>query len=334
MKIAIIGAGSWGTALAQLLGTSGYNVNIWARRPEVVANINSKHINPRYLSDIELSHNIVASLSYEDCLFNAGAVAVVTPSNLMRGVGRALYDHVDSELPIIICSKGVEAESGMLATQVFASELGNEQRLAVLSGPNHAEEIIKGLPAATVIASSSSTTAAFFQKIFATEHFRTYVSDDVRGVEICAAFKNVIAIAVGIASGLGLGDNTSALLMTRGLAEMSRLTVAMGGKALTCMGLAGAGDLIATCTSEHSRNRRFGEMVAQGKTLDDFTKQTHMVVEGALACKTLAPLAAAYDVELPITDVIRGILWEGADVHVSADLLLKRPLKEEFYGLE
>lgn len=334
MKIGVIGAGSWGTAIAQLLGRSGHNVNIWARRPEVVSSINCDHVNPRYLTDQVLSSNIVATLAYSDCLLNASAVAVVTPSNLMRGVARALARYAPADLPVIICSKGVEAGSGLLPVEVFASEMGNSDRFAVLSGPNHAEEVVKGMPSATVVASSSHDTAAFFQDVFATDDFRTYTSDDVVGVELCAASKNVIAIAVGLSYGLGYGDNTAALLMTRGLAEMSRLAVALDGKAITCMGLAGMGDLVATCTSEHSRNRRFGEMIAAGKTLDDFKEQTHMVAEGALACKTLMPLAESVHVELPIIDVVRSVVWEGADAAEAAKALAQRPLKEEFYGLE
>lgn len=333
MKIAVIGAGSWGTALAQLLAGNGHNVGLWARKPEVVKAINAEHRNPRYLSDVELSEGIVATLSHRDTLLRARAAVIVTPSNLMRGVARALADCADADLPIVICSKGVEEGSGLLPVEVFESEMGNAGRLAVLSGPNHAEEVIRNVPAATVIASQSPETAAFFQELFATDTFRTYVSGDVCGVELCAAFKNVIAIAVGLSYGLGFGDNTAALLLTRGLAEMSRLVVACGGNALTCMGLAGTGDLVATCMSPHSRNRRFGEMVAAGKTLEDFTAETHMVAEGALACKTLGTLAARHNVELPITEIVRGIVWEGADPRAGAAKLADRPLTTEFYGI-
>lgn len=333
MKIAVIGAGSWGTALAQLLAGNGYNVGLWARKSEVVTTINTKHRNPRYLSDVELHENIVATLSYRDTLLRARAAVVVTPSNLMRGVACALADVVDADFPVIICSKGVERDSGLLPIEVFEAEMGNEQRFAVLSGPNHAEEVIKGIPSGTVIASSSADTATFFQDMFATDTFRTYTSDDVCGVELCAAFKNVIAIAVGLSYGLGYGDNTAAMLMTRGLAEMSRLVVRAGGQALTCMGLAGTGDLIATCMSSHSRNRRFGELLARGGTLDGFTEQTHMVAEGALACRTLKTLSDHFAVELPITDVVRDIVWEGSDPRAGVGILTGRPLTTEFYGL-
>lgn len=333
MKIAVIGAGSWGTALAQVLAGNGHNVGLWARKPEVVQAINAEHHNPRYLSDEVLSERIVATLSHEDALLRAKAAVIVTPSNLLRGVGRALDAAADPRLPIVVCSKGVEEGSGLLPIDVMASEMGGRERFAVLSGPNHAEEVIRGVPAATVVASPSADTAAFFQELFATEAFRTYTSDDVCGVELCAAFKNVIAIAVGLSYGMGYGDNTAALLLTRGLAEMSRLVVACGGQALTCMGLAGAGDMVATCMSRHSRNRRFGEMLAGGRTLDDFAAETHMVAEGALACKTIGVLADAHGVELPIANVVRGIVWEGLDARVAAESLASRPLTTEFYGI-
>ena len=266
MKVAVIGAGSWGTALAQTLALNGHNVSLWARKDSVVHGINHEHVNPRYLSDAKLSNNIVATTSYRDALHRAKAAVIVTPSNLLRGVAR-------------------------------------------------------------------QDTAVLFRDLFASPTFRTYTSDDVTGVELCAAFKNVIAIAVGVAYGLGYGDNTAAMLMTRGLAEMSRLTVKCGGQAITCMGLAGAGDLIATCTSEHSRNRSFGVELAKGGTLDAYRERTHMVVEGALACKTLKTLSDAYDVELPITDVVRSVVWEGADPKAAAKDLFARPLTTEFYGL-
>lgn len=333
MKIAVIGAGSWGTALANLLAGNGHNVSLWARRLEVVSSINKEHRNPRYLSDVELHPDVVATLSHRDALLRARAAVIVTPSNLLRGTARALADAVDADFPIIICSKGVEDKSGLLPIEVFEAEMGNADRLAVLSGPNHAEEVIKSVPSGTVIASSSKPTAELFRDLFAAPHFRTYISHDVNGVELCAAFKNVIAIAVGASYGLGYGDNTAAMIMTRGLAEMSRLVVKAGGEAITCMGLAGTGDLIATCTSEHSRNRRFGKMLAEGKTLDDFTAETHMVAEGALACKTLGILSAHYGVELPITDVVRAVVWEGADPRSLASSLAERPLTTEFYGI-
>ncbi len=332
-EVAVIGAGSWGTALSQLLALNGHRIRLWARNAEVVHIVNAEHYNPRYLSDQPLSESIVATLSYAEAIDGADAVVIVTPSSILRSVAQTLSALVDAATPIIVCSKGVEEGSGLLPLEVFESELGGVERLAVLSGPNHAEEVIKGIHSATVIASSSEATACFFQELFATDFFRTYISDDTCGVELCAAFKNVIAIAVGLSYGLKFGDNTAALLITRGLAEMGRLVKACGGNTITCMGLAGTGDLIATCMSEHSRNRRFGETLAQGATLNDFSVETHMVVEGAYACKTLKTLADLYHVELPITDVVRGVVWEGVDLETSIEALTSRSLKAEFWGL-
>lgn len=333
MKIAVIGAGSWGTALAQHLALKNHEVVIWARNPQVIETINSKHYNPRYLNDITLSESITATASYEECLDQAQAVVVVTPSNLLRQFAQALAPFMDTELPIIICSKGIEEETGLLPIEVFEAEVGNADRLAVLSGPNHAEEVSKQIPSATVIASSNKNLALFFQEVFVSDSFRTYISNDPTGVELCGAFKNVIAIAVGLSYGYGFGDNTAALLITRGIAEMSRLVHACGGQPLTCMGLAGCGDMVATCTSQHSRNRRFGELLAKKGTLDDFTTDTHMIVEGALACRTLQTLAKKYQVDIPITQMVYGVIWEGTDVEQAAKDLTERPLTTEFYGL-
>ena len=333
MRIAVIGAGSWGTALAQVLAGNGHDVGLWERKPEVAAAINADHRNPRYLSDVVLSERIAATSSHEEVLEGACAAVIVTPSSIMRDVADRLAGLVGEDFPVIVCSKGVEEGSGLLPVEVFEAEMGNATRLAVLSGPNFAAEVIRGIPSGTVVASPDAGTAAFFQELFASDAFRTYASDDVIGVELCAAFKNVIAIAVGVSYGIGFGDNTAAMLMTRGIAEMSRLVVRCGGQALTCMGLAGTGDLVATCTSEHSRNRRFGKLLAEGGTLEEFTERTHMVVEGALACRTLKTLADAYGVELPITDVVRSVVWEGADPRDVAKTLTSRPLTTEFYGL-
>ena len=362
MRVAVIGAGSWGTALALVLAEAGHEVVLWARTPEWARAINEEHRNPRYLSDYRLPSAIRATAEYAAACDGAEAVVIVTPSAALRSVAadlrelvapaehrnpRYLSDYrlpsairataeyacacegaeavvivtpsaalrsvaadlrelIAPKVPIVICSKGVEEKMGLLPIDTFAAELGGAGRMAVLSGPTHAEEVICRKPSAAVVASADEGTALFFRDLFATRFFRTYTSDDPVGVELCAAFKNVIAIAVGISYGMGFGDNTAAMLITRGLAEMSRMVVAAGGEAITCMGLGGAGDMVVTCMSQHSRNRRFGERyVARGLTLDDFTAQTHMVVEGAIACKTLATLEARYGVDLPLTDTVR-----------------------------
>lgn len=331
MKVSVIGAGSWGTALAHVLGSKGNQVSLWARKQEVCDGINEHHRNPRYLVDCDISENITASTSYEDVLRDTHAVVIVTPSSILRETCVSIAPFVSEDTPIIICSKGVEEGSGLVPVEIFEAELGNAARLAALAGPNHAEEVVLGIPAGTVIASSNEDTARFFQELFATNAFRTYISEDVVGVEVCAAAKNVVAIACGISYGMGYGDNTASLLMTRGLAEMSRLVSACGGMPMTCLGLAGVGDLIATCTSEHSRNRTFGYRLAGGTTLEEYKAETHMVVEGALACRTLKALADSVGVELPIAAAVRSVVWEGADAKLMAASLFDRELKPEFY---
>ena len=319
MRVAVIGAGSRGTALALVLAEAGHEIMLWARTPEVARAINEEHRNPRYLSDYRLPSAIRATAEYAAACDGAEAVVIVTPSAALRSVAADLRELVAPATPIVICSKGVEEKTGLLPIDTFAAELGGAGRMAVLSGPTHAEEVICRKPSAAVVASADEGTALFFRDLFATRFFRTYTSDDPVGVELCAAFKNVIAIAVGISYGMGFGDNTAAMLITRGLAEMSRMVVAAGGEALTCM-------------SQHSRNRRFGEQyVARGLTLDDFTAQTHMVVEGAIACKTLATLEARYGVDLPLTDTVRSVVWEGVNPREAAAALIDRPLKSEFY---
>lgn len=311
MRVAVIGAGSWGTALALVLAEAGHGRMLWARTPGVARAINEEHRNPRYLSDYRLPSAIRATADYACACEGAEAVVIVTPSAALRSVAADLRELIAPGTPIVICSKGCGGRQAFCLSIPSPPSWGMRY-MAVLSGPTHAEEVICRKPSAAVVASADEGTALFFRDLFATRFFRTYTSDDPVGVELCAAFKNVIAIAVGISYGMGFGGNTAAMLITRGLAEMSRMVVAAGGEALTCMGLGGAGDMVVTCMSQHSRNRRFGEQyVARGLTLDDFTAQTHMVVEGAIACKTLATLEARYEVDLPLTDTVRSVVWEG-----------------------
>lgn len=334
MNVAVIGSGSWGTALAQVLGGKGENVVLWARREEVAESINERHVNPAYLSNAELSDNITCTTSLPKALEGADVAVMVTPSRYVRETAEQMRGHISDSTPIVVCSKGVEEGTGLLLTQVVAEVLGFEDRIVVLSGPTHAEEVVFAQPSATVIAGTGESTVTFVRDLFFTEKFRTYASDDPVGVELCGAFKNVIAIAVGISYGMGYGDNTAALLITRGLAEMSRMVVACGGEAITCMGLGGAGDMVVTCMSRHSRNRRFGQdYVACGKTLADFERDTHMVVEGAIACRTLESLSEKHGVELPLTDAVREIVWNDGNLVELARALFMRPLRSEFYGI-
>ena len=331
-RVAVIGAGSWGTAVSWVLSGKGLEVRMWCHSAEVARGIADEGHNPRYLTDIALT-GITASTELDEVLEGADAVVFVTPSTSVREISSACRPLISPSTPLVMLSKGVEADTGLLLTEILEEELGGRDRIAGLSGPNHAEEVSRGIPSATVVASDDEGCALFFQELFNTYAFRVYTSGDVTGVELCAACKNIIAIANGVAMGYGYGDNTSAMIMTRGLAEMSRLAQAKGGDPLTCMGLAGMGDLIATCTSRHSRNRLLGEMISEGKTLDDFIARTHMVAEGATASKTVTALAERLGVDMPIAKVARRLVWEGCTVEEGVDALLSRTPKPELHGI-
>lgn len=330
MKVAVIGAGSWGTATTSILAENGHEVVIWAREQEIADGINANKRNPLYLPDIDLGQATRSTTDLAEALTGAEAVVMVTPSFAVREMAEKMKPHLAGGVPVVMLSKGVERDTGLLLTEVLTDVFGARAKIAALSGPNHAEEVSRRIPSATVVASRDPEVARLFQTIFSHPMFRVYTSSDVIGVEISAAAKNVIAIISGMIDGLGFGDNSKASIMTRGLAEISRLVAARGGNPMTCMGLAGVGDLIATCTSRHSRNRTFGEMVAKGKTLADFENETHMIAEGATACITVSDLAARYGVEMPIVNVVRGILYEGLSYEEVLALLMSRAPKSEF----
>lgn len=327
-RVAVIGSGSWGTAITRLLGHKGYEVRLWSYSPDAPAHINAEHRNPRYLPDIELP-NTRCSNSFADVLDGADAVAVVCPSSNLREVCAQMAPHVGEQTPVVVLSKGVEADTGLTMIGVLEDVLGHKERLACLSGPNHAEEVSREMYAATVVASTNETCAEYFQDLFTTPYFRVYTSRDPLGVELCAAAKNIVAIANGMCVSMELGDNASAALVTRGVAEITRLVTALGGDARTCMGLAGMGDLVVTCNSPHSRNRSLGELLVKGGTLEQFEEQTHMVAEGAVACRTVTDLARTLHVEMPIAEAVRKVLWEGLDPRKAVELLYDRPSKAE-----
>ncbi len=333
MRVSVIGAGSWGTAVTWMLGNKGHEIRLWSREEEIAAGINSDRRNPVYLPDVVIPDGVFASHDVEEALSGAQAVVMVTPSVGVRETAEAMKPHLGSDVPVVILSKGVEGGTNLLMTEVLEDVLGGKERIAGLSGPNHAEEVSKGVPSATVVAAYNEGVGDLFQDIFMTRFFRVYTNPDVIGVELAGASKNIVAIAAGMSDGLGYGDNTKATLMTRGLAEMSRLGVAVGANPLTYMGLAGMGDLIATCTSRHSRNRNLGELVAQGGTMQEFYDKTHMVAEGAVACVTVDELGKREGLELPITQQVRAILYEGQPVASGEEALLGRAAKDELHGL-
>ena len=332
-RVAVIGSGSWGTAMAGLLAPRVREVALWCRDPEVARAIGATRKNPRHLPDYELPANVLATASREEALDGAEVVVLAAPSAYLRSTCASIAPLVDPGAPVLVLTKGVEPGTGELMLDVAADELGHRERVAVLSGPNHAEEVCLGKLSAAVLASESAEVARRLQELVVSPSFRVYVSQDVVGVEICGAVKNVVAIACGAAVGFGAGDNTLAVIMTRGLAEIGRVAAALGADPLTPMGLAGMGDLVATCTSRHSRNRTFGEALARGESLESYERRTHMVVEGARAADSVLELARAHGVEVPITSAVHSVLHGRVDVLAASDALLGRRPNEEFYGI-
>lgn len=326
MKIGIIGAGTWGTALGQLLASGGNNVNLWARRSEVVESVNTHHRNPRHLSDYALSENIVATVAYEDCLRNAAAVVIATPSRLMRGVARALSVEAAPDLPVVVCTAGLEEESRLFPLQVFEQEMGNPARLAVMAGPVPVDDLMHGLPTAALVASRSPSTARFFRNLFTQRGLQVAGSSDVVGLQVCAAMTESASIAVGLSYGMGYGDGAASLVMTHAQMEMSRLAGVLGADPITSTGLAGTGGLAAASIAPSSPGRQLGGFLVNGGTLDDFTARTNTLPEGALACKQLPQVAERYGVKLPLVEAVRSVIWEGADARTAARHLLARPL--------
>ncbi|WP_082629947.1 NAD(P)H-dependent glycerol-3-phosphate dehydrogenase [Olsenella massiliensis] len=332
-KVLVIGTGSWGTAAAGLAAVNCAQVVLWARSLEVARGINATRKNPRHLRSYLLPSNVTATHDRAEAACGAEAVVVAVPSNHLRSVLKGFTGLIDAEVPVVVLTKGIEPTSHLLMCEVVADVLGGEARVCALSGPNHAEEISQGMVSAAVVGSASDRVAGLFQELFLNPHFRVYRTDDLRGVEVCAAVKNVIAIACGLSVGYGMGDNATAVLMTRGLAEMSRVVHALGGNAMTCMGLAGMGDLVVTCSSGHSRNRTFGVSLARGATLEGFERSTGMVVEGARAVISVRELSRELHIETPITAAVHAILYEGQGFEDAARTLLARIPDEEFYGL-
>ena len=333
MNIALVGSGSWGTAVAGLAAEKAASVRMWAHSSSVATGINEQHENPRYLTDYLLPENVSATTDMAEALEAADGVIVAVPSAHVRAVARTMALTLGPAVPVLCLTKGIERTTGFLMSEVIADEIGHPERIAALSGPNHAEEVCRGSLSAAVIASEEPRISEFFKQLLISPAFRVYRSTDMMGVEICGAVKNIIAITCGIAVGVGYGDNTLALIMTRGLAEISRIVHARGGEPMTCMGLAGMGDLVATCTSPHSRNRTFGIEFAHGTTLAEYQDRTHMVVEGAAAAVSVNELAKSLGVDAPITAVLNDVLWNGASLDDALNTLANRSPTEEFYGL-
>ena len=334
MRVSVIGAGSWGTAVADLVGAK-QSVTLWARRETLTTAINDTRENPEYLPGHPLSDSISATSDLDEALSGVDALVMGVPSHGFRSVLETVRDQIASDVPILSLAKGVERESLMRMTEVTADVLPDHDadRIGVLTGPNLAREIVAGQPAATVIAMKDGDAAKALQQVFMSKRFRVYTNDDVIGSESGGALKNVMAIAAGMAHGLGFGDNTMATLITRALAELTRLGVAMGGRPLTFAGLAGMGDLIATCMSSQSRNHTVGYGLGKGKSLDEIISEMNQVAEGVKSTPGILALAEQHDIEMPIAVQVARVLYEGAGPLEAVSNLMAREAKPEMHGI-
>lgn len=310
--ITVLNAGGWGTALAVKLAHQGYDVRLWARRHEQAARISADRENRAYLPYVGISPSVEVTSDLAAAVADADVLVVAVIASYMREIGEMLAGLVDPHVLVVHGTKGLEPETWKRPSAVLAENLGEQaRRIAVLAGPNHAEEVARNLPTAAVLACEDEEAAEQLQSILSTPWFRVYTNTDVAGVELCSAAKNVIAIAAGIGDGLGYGDNSKAALITRGLAEVWRLIEHYGGAFATVAGLAGVGDLVATCTSRHSRNRWAGEQIGRGRKADEVLRTTPMVVEGVPSSRGVIALARAAGVEMPICEGVYRVLFEG-----------------------
>ncbi|MCK9217249.1 MAG: NAD(P)H-dependent glycerol-3-phosphate dehydrogenase [Firmicutes bacterium] len=331
-KIAVIGAGSWGTANAISLGKKGIEVKLWIRNPELLNIIKSTRENTNYLPGVTLPSNIEVSNDIEYCCKDVSIVVLGTPSHAIRDTVFVIKDFISKDQVIVNLAKGIENDTLYRMSEIIANYLPNNP-IAVLSGPNHAEEVARDVPSATVVSSVNKKIAQYVQDAFMTSRFRVYTNPDIIGVELGGSIKNVIALGAGICDGLGFGDNTKAALMTRGIVEISRLGVALGAKQCTFSGLSGIGDLIVTCTSMHSRNYRAGKAIGEGKSLNNILKSTNMVVEGFRTTKSVYELAERTGIEMPITKEIHKVLFGDTDVKDSVLNLMLRNKTHEMEDL-
>lgn len=334
MRVAIVGAGSWGTALAQTLALAGgdHHVVLWARSDTIAANIAATRHNPRYLSEIELDQDIEVTSDLGAALARAGVVLLAVPTSAMRDVAFRARSELEADAVVVSAAKGFEEASGATMSEILSGVLGASPRITALSGPNIAIEIARGLPAAGVVAGEASC-AALVRDMFAGSRYRAYSTEDMVGVEYAGALKNIIAIAAGICDGIGTGDNGKAAIVTRGLAEIARLAINAGANVMTFAGLAGLGDCVVTCTSQHSRNRRLGEAIARGATLDEALQGIGMVVEGVNTTRVALRLAEHHGVEMPITQQVHAVLFDGKPVSLAFQELMRRDPAEELHGL-
>ena len=331
-NVGVMGAGSWGTALALLLHSNGHQVTVWSINEEEVEMLSKEREHKSKLPGVKIPEDMVFTSDMETAIKEKDFLVLAVPSAFTRGTARRMKPFVGERQIIVDVAKGIEEDTLMTLSQQIEEEIPQAD-VAVLSGPSHAEEVGRGLPTAVVIGAKTEETARYLQEMFMNHVFRVYISSDMLGMELGGALKNVIALAAGIADGMGYGDNTKAALITRGIAEISRLGVKMGGAIESFTGLTGIGDLIVTCASVHSRNRKAGYLMGQGKTMEEAMAEVKMVVEGVYSAKAAAKLGKKYGVALPIVDKVNEVLFEGKDPKEAVDELMLRDSKAEHSAL-
>lgn len=327
-KVSVLGAGSWGIALANVLASNGHDVTVWSALKDEIEMLNENREHLTKLPGVKLPETMIFSDSLEEAMKEKVLLVMAVPSSFVRKTASQMKEFYSSGQVIVNVAKGIEEATLMTMSEVISDEI-KDAKIAVLSGPSHAEEVGRAIPTTIVAGAAKKETAEFVQNIFMNDVFRVYTSPDVTGIEVGAALKNVVALAAGIADGLGYGDNTKAALITRGMAEITRLGVAMGGDAETFYGLSGIGDLIVTCASMHSRNRRAGILIGQGKTMDEAMAEVKMVVEGVFSAKAAMKLARKYNVSMPIVESVNAVLFENEPATTRVKDLMLRDKKSE-----
>lgn len=332
LKVSVIGAGSWGTALATVLQKNGHDVTVWSIMEDEINSMREHGEHLTKLPGVKLSEEIHLTTDIEEAVKDKAMLILAVPSIFTRSTAKLMKPYVTDKQIVVSVAKGIEEETLMVLTEVIEDELPQAD-VAVLCGPSHAEEVGRGIPTTVVAGAKSRETAEFIQSVFMNDFFRVYTTPDILGMELGGALKNVIALAAGMADGLGYGDNTKAALITRGIAEISRLAVAMGANERTLSGLTGTGDLIVTCASMHSRNRRAGILMGQGKTMEEAMAEVQMVVEGVYSAKAAKKLADKYQISLPIVEQVNRVLFEGVQAKEAVKELMLRNKKIEHWDL-
>ena len=332
-RVGVIGAGSWGTALAVVLAKNGHQVTVWSIIEDEITMLKEKHEHVDKLPGVKLPDSMEFTTDLEQAVQTSDMLVLAVPSIFTRSTAKSMAPFVKDGQIIVCVAKGIEETTLMTISDVVEQEIPNAD-VAIMCGPSHAEEVGVGLPTTVVAGARTKATAEKVQDVFMDEVFRVYTSPDVLGMELGGSLKNVIALAAGVADGLGFGDNTKAALITRGIAEISRLAIAMGAKAETLAGLTGIGDLIVTCASKHSRNRKAGMLIGQGYTMEEATKEVKMVVEGIYSAKAARALAQKYEVDMPIIDIVNQVLFENMSAKEAVVELMEREKRSEHDSLE